>query len=68
MTRRTRSPREFAELAGVSERHIHRLIDNGTIPVIRLGRRKLIPLSVVERLLAGDIMAPPVRADGGDAA
>jgi excisionase family DNA binding protein len=55
-------------LAGVSERHIHRLIDNGTIPVIRLGRRKLIPLSVVERLLAGDIMAPPVRADGGDAA
>jgi len=34
----------------VSTRHIHRLIDAGKVRSVRLGRRKLIPDSEVQRL------------------
>jgi len=44
--------RDFSEAAGVSIRHLHRLIETGDLAVNRLGRRVIVPASEVERHLA----------------
>ena len=41
---------EAAGFLGVSERHLHRLLDANKVKSVRLGRRRLIPASEVERL------------------
>lgn len=42
---------ELAEALGVTDRHIQRLVQRGEIKVVRLGRRCLVPMAEVERLL-----------------
>ena len=49
--KRTYNVPEFAELAGISRVHAYRLVERGEIPVVRLGRRMLIPGWYVEQLL-----------------
>jgi len=44
--------RETAHLLRVSPRTIYNLIDNGTLPVIELGGRRLIPRRAIDRLVA----------------
>jgi excisionase family DNA binding protein len=45
---------ETADMFGVSVATIDRLIADGTLPVIRLGKRNVrIPREAVEQLLAG---------------
>ncbi len=42
---------EAAEALGVSRAHIYRLIKRGVVPARRLGRRLVIPMIAIERLL-----------------
>ena len=49
--KRAHSVREVAGGLGVSERLIRRLIADGAIRVVHLGRRVLIPTSELEELL-----------------
>ena len=52
-TRSSGSPwsiRDAAQFLNVSTRHIHRLFDAGKVRSVRLGRRRLIPDSEVQRL------------------
>ena len=49
---RPMSLREFAEAAGVSVRHLQRLVKTGELAVNRLGRRVIVPATEVERCLA----------------
>ena len=40
-----------AVMLGVSESHLYNTIKRGEIPVVLVGRRKLIPIVVIRRLL-----------------
>lgn len=42
---------ETAEVFGVSANHIYELVARGEIPVLLLGRRKVIPKRAVDQLL-----------------
>lgn len=50
MAPRFLSYKEFAEAVGVSERTVSDLVKRGEIPVVPLGRRRLIPATVVDEL------------------
>lgn len=50
--RRTMSVREAAVTLGISERNAFRLAKAGELPTIRLGKRLLVPLAAIERMLA----------------
>lgn len=50
MTRRFLSIAEFAETFGIGKRTVSDLIARGVIPVVELGRRRLIPAAVVDTL------------------
>jgi excisionase family DNA binding protein len=41
---------DAARFLSVSVRHLHRLLDAGKVKSVRLGRRRLIPDSEVQRL------------------
>jgi excisionase family DNA binding protein len=41
---------DVARFLTISERHLHRLLDAGKVKSIRIGRRRLIPATEVERL------------------
>lgn len=43
---------EFAEKFGCSRQHVQNLITRGELPSVKLGRRRFIPASVVDELLA----------------
>jgi excisionase family DNA binding protein len=45
--------KEAARLLGVSLRSAYVLANNGSIPVLRLGRRLVVPRAALERLLGG---------------
>lgn len=45
------SPAEAAACIGVSRARLYQLIDDGTIPSIKLGRRRLIRRQALEQLL-----------------
>lgn len=45
------SVREAATMLGISRAYAYRGVDEGWLPGIRLGRRIVIPLAAVERLL-----------------
>jgi excisionase family DNA binding protein len=49
--RHTYSVREVAELLGVSAKTVRREVRRGSIPVIRVGRRVLIPRFIVDKRL-----------------
>lgn len=43
---------EAAQRLGISKSHAYELAASGDLPALRLGRRVLVPLSALERLLA----------------
>jgi excisionase family DNA binding protein len=45
------SPAELAVALGCTVQHVHNLIARGELRSIKLGRKRLIPRSVVEELL-----------------
>jgi excisionase family DNA binding protein len=52
--RRIASPAEAAEILGVSLRTLYRMLAAKELPFIRAGRRYLIPLPALDRLLRGE--------------
>lgn len=46
--------REVATLLGLTPATVYRAMSRGEIPSISLGRRKLIPVAMLKRLLAGE--------------
>lgn len=42
---------EAAEALGVSRAHGFRLADEGVIPTVRLGRRRVVPIDALRRML-----------------
>jgi excisionase family DNA binding protein len=51
--RLTVSVEEAAELLGISRGHAYALVNRGEIPSLRLGRRVVVPLVALHRLLNG---------------
>jgi len=45
------SPAEAAESLGVSERTFRKLVARGTVRVVRVGKRVLVPAEVLRELL-----------------
>lgn len=56
---------EAAEALRVSTRTVERLIASGHLPSRKLGRRRVVPLAALERLLAdADGIAPSISPPG----
>lgn len=45
---------EAAELARVSRAHMYRLVSDGTVSAVRLGKRVVVPRHEIEKLLRID--------------
>ena len=43
-------PQEAADVLGISVRKMRHLIAAGTVPSVRLGRTRLVPVAALERL------------------
>ena len=54
MERRTLSVLEASKLLGVSRATAYEAVRQGTIPAIRIGKRLLVPIEALERLLKGN--------------
>jgi excisionase family DNA binding protein len=52
-TRLVMTVEEAGELLGISRPHAYKLVREGQIPVLRLGRRLVVPRIQLERMLAG---------------
>lgn len=50
--RRTRTIEETAHILGLSRSTTFRLAKTGELPSIKIGRRVLVPLDAIERMLA----------------
>ena len=63
------SPRIAGNLLGYNEKTVRRLIAEGKLPAVRLGRTLRLPLEALERILAANAMPlNPSRAFKGAAA
>ena len=64
MTRLTLTIEETAEALGVSRTSAYQAAKSGEIPAIRVGRRLLVPIVALDRLLQ-DVAAesPPTKGD-----
>ncbi len=51
--RQTLTVEEAAKLLGVSRGSAYEAVRSGELPVVRLGRRLLVPRQALDRLLAG---------------
>lgn len=49
--RQTATVEEAARILGIGRNSAYEAVRQGTIPVIRIGRRILVPLAALERLL-----------------
>lgn len=57
-------PRQVAELLGVTERSIRRWIADDTIPSVKVGGARLVPLDGLEQLLRSALDLP--EEEGSD--
>lgn len=57
MTRVVYTVEETAELLGVSRAHVFRLINDGRLRSIKLGRCRRVPADAITTLLAADDVA-----------
>jgi excisionase family DNA binding protein len=55
--RRTLSVEEAGRVLGISRQAAYTYANAGTIPVIRLGKRMLVPKAALEKLLGGSATA-----------
>lgn len=60
--RQTLTIEEVAALLGISRNSAYQAVASGQIPVLRLGRRLLIPRAALERLLADTKASQPDRS------
>lgn len=61
------SPAELAAALGCTRVHVHNLIARGELRSIKLGRRRLIPRTVVDELLLTTQETPPMADTEYDA-
>jgi excisionase family DNA binding protein len=54
LTRATYTIAEAAELLGIGRNCAYESAKSGSLPVIRLGKRLLVPRAALDRLLAGE--------------
>jgi excisionase family DNA binding protein len=52
--RKTRTVEEAAEILGIGRSAAYAAAARGELPVLRVGRRVLVPLAALERLLRGE--------------
>ena len=62
--RKTYTVDEFAKIIGIGRGTAYGAIKRGEIPHIRVGRRIVIPLQIVENLLAGRYNLPEPGREG----
>ena len=55
MDRKTITIAEAGEVLGIGRSAAYEAAKRGEIPAIRIGRRLLVPLALLERLLAGSV-------------
>lgn len=48
---------EMAERLGTSERSVMRAVERGEIPSFSIGRRRIVPRALFERLMRGELIA-----------
>ena len=60
--RQTLTVEEAAKLLGVSRGSAYEAVRSGELPVVRLGRRLLVPRQALDRLLAGNGPKGPAMA------
>jgi len=53
IVRQTVSVEEAAEMLGISKNQAYKAVREGEIPVIRLGKRLVVPLAAFNRMLNG---------------
>lgn len=66
--RRTYSVEESAALLGIGRGAAYEAARKGEIPVIRVGRRFLVPAKALDRMLAGEMVTSNGRDDPDSAA
>lgn len=49
MEKLTYNAQEVAAVLGVSKSHIYQLLKENRLPVLKLGRRKVVPISALEQ-------------------
>jgi excisionase family DNA binding protein len=54
MEKKTMSIQDAAKIIGISRQSAYRAVDRGEIPILRIGRRKLVPVHALERFLRGE--------------
>lgn len=65
--RQTLTVEEAAAVLGIGRNSAYQAIERGELPVIRIGRRLLVPKNVLERLLAtGQLTLDAERGTRGD--
>ena len=47
------SPREVEHLLSISHATLYRLISDGRLPTLKIGARRLVPVSALDALLSG---------------
>ena len=52
--RQTKTVEEAAKILGIGRNQAYEAVHRGDIPTIRIGKRILIPVAALDRLLAGD--------------
>lgn len=62
----TLSVAEAAKALSLSDRTITSMIAKGEIPVIRIGKRRLIPVDGLREWVASRITAPTATVEGND--
>lgn len=53
---------ETARFLGVSRSLIYRLINDGSLPTVRIGRSRRVPIRAVRELAAANLIRSPVRS------
>jgi excisionase family DNA binding protein len=56
--------KQAAARLGVSDRTVHQLVMSGKVPSIKVGRRRVIAASTIDRMLAGESLPGSGREPG----
>jgi excisionase family DNA binding protein len=59
------SPRQLAERLGFHVESVRRLLRQGRLPSVRIGRRLRVPADALDRFIADHAVITPATATGG---
>ncbi len=61
MEKQTVTVREAGEILGIGRNSAYAAVERGEIPVIRVGKRLVVPRAALERLLTGQTLQQAAR-------